>query len=133
MHETALVHQVVDTVLAYAEEVDAQEVKAVCLTVGEGRDVVEEYMQGLFSFLARGTVAEHAKLVVRRVPFTVKCNQCDHVFPIDFFDSSTWKCPQCQAEKDYKLYSGTEFTISHIQFVQNVGLDQAAGDEAVVA
>ena len=115
MHEMALVHQVVDAVVEHAEGIGAKEVKAVHLTRGEGRDVVEDFMQGLFSFLARDTVAEHARLVVKRVPYTVRCNRCGCVFPLNVRDSSTWVCPDCGVERDYRLNSGMEFMIDRMQ------------------
>lgn len=115
MHEMALVRNVVDIVLEQAEKVNATEVKSVYLTIGYGRDIVEEYFDGLFSFLARGTVAEHAELVLQRVPYTVRCNQCHRVFHINVFDESTWVCPFCKAERDYKLNSGMEFAITRIE------------------
>ncbi|TNU94801.1 hydrogenase maturation nickel metallochaperone HypA [Eggerthella lenta] len=115
MHEMALVHQVVDAVVEHAEGIGAKEVKAVHLTIGEGRDVVEDFMQGLFSFLARDTVAEHARLVVKRVPYTVRCNRCGCVFPLNVRDSSTWVCPDCGVERDYRLNSGMEFMIDRMQ------------------
>lgn len=125
MHEMALVHGVVDAVLEHAEDIGAKEVAAVHLTIGEGRDVVESFMQGLFTFLARGTAAERAKLVVHRVPFTVRCNRCGCTFPLNVRDSSTWACPRCNAERDYRLNSGTEFVIDRIQVVGGVGLGHA--------
>lgn len=123
MHEMALMRNVVDTVLDYAEQVRATEVKTIYLTIGFNRDVVEGYMDGMFAFLARGTIAEHAELVVRRTPCTVKCNRCGRVFHIDVYDSTTWTCPQCKAARDYKLYSGMEFVINNIE----VMLPQMAG------
>lgn len=115
MHEMALVHPIVDTVLAHATAIGAAEVAAVHLTIGDGRDVIEDYMHGLFAFLTRGTVAENAKLVIRHIPYTVKCNECDHVFPLNVRDKSTWTCPACDAERNYHLHSGMEFTIDSIE------------------
>lgn len=115
MHEMALMRNVVDTVLDYAYQAQATEVKTVCLTIGFNRDVVEAYMDSMFAFLARGTIAEHANLVVRRTPYTVKCNQCGRVFHINVYDSTTWVCPRCRAERDYKLHSGMEFIINNIE------------------
>lgn len=115
MHEMALVRNVVDIVVDQAQKAHASEVKAVYLTIGSGRDVVIEYLDGLFQFLARGTVAEHAELVVQTTPMTVKCNQCGFVFPINVFKPETWVCPSCKAEKDYKLNSGMEFMINRIE------------------
>lgn len=122
MHEMAYVRNVVDTVNKYAEKENVAEVRAVYLTIGMSRDIVEEYFQGLFQFLARGTVAEHAEIVIRRLPLTVKCNQCGMIFPLNVRDESTWHCPACKAEHDYKVHTGMEFTIDRI--------DVRAKDEA---
>ena len=117
MHEMALMRNVVDTVLDHACRVKAAEVKTVHLTIGFNRDIVEEYLDGMFAFLARGTAAEHAELVVRRTPYTVKCNQCGRIFHLNVYDSTTWTCPRCGAERDYKLNSGMEFVVNDIEVV----------------
>jgi hydrogenase nickel incorporation protein HypA/HybF len=117
MHEMALVRNVVDIVVDQAEKSGAKEVKTVYLTIGSGRDVVVEYLDGLFQFLARGTVAEHAELVVQTTPMTVRCNKCGFIFPINVFKQETWTCPSCKAEKDYTLNSGMEFMINRIEVV----------------
>ena len=126
MHEMALVRNVVDIVLDQAEKANATEVKAVYLTIGYGRDIVEEYFDGLFLFLARGTVAEHAELVIQRTPYTVRCNQCHRVFHIDVFDEKTWVCPFCKAERDYKLNSGMEFAITRIEVANDTAPAESA-------
>ncbi len=115
MHEMALVHDVLDVVLDQAESCGATEVKAVYLTIGFARDVMDELMDGLFKYLARGTVAEHADLVIRRVPITARCNGCGGVWHVNFLDESTWTCPACGAVRDYRLNSGMEFYISRIE------------------
>ena len=130
MHEMALVRNVVDIVVEQAEKSGAAEVKTVYLTIGQGRDVVVEYLDGLFQFLARGTVAEHAELVVQTTPMTVKCNQCGFIFPINVFKQETWMCPSCKAEKDYKLNSGMEFMINRIAVVGHKPTEDAAQQEA---
>ena len=115
MHEMAYVRNVVDAVNECAEREGAAEVREVYLTIGEARDIVEEFFEGLFQFLARGTVAEHASIVIRRVPFTVRCNQCGTVFPLDVRDRATWACPACGAREDYHLNSGMEFSVDRIE------------------
>ena len=127
MHEMALMHGVVDAVLEHAEGAGAKEVTMVRLTIGECRDVIEDLLQGLFSFLARGTAAERAELVVRRVPYTVRCNRCGSVFPLNVRDSSTRVCPCCKAERDYRLNSGMEFVIDQMHVVAEAPLEGAEG------
>lgn len=126
MHEMALMRPVVDTVLDFANQANATEVKTVYLTIGFNRDVVEEYLDSMFAWLSRGTIAEHAELIVRRTPYTVKCNQCGRVFHLNVYDESTWVCPSCHAVRDYKLHTGMEFRIDHIEVALPEGADRPA-------
>lgn len=110
MHEMGITRELVDTVVAKAEQAGASKVAEVYLKIGFARDVVDELLEGAFRYLARGTVAEGAQLLIERVPFMVRCNHCDLVFHIDVHEESTWVCPLCSA-KDYHLESGLEFRI----------------------
>ncbi len=114
MHEMALVRDVVDVVLARAQEAQVDSVKVVYLTIGDARDIVIEYFEGLFRHLARGTVAQDAEIIISSSPFMVKCNQCGMVYHIDVRDSVTWPCPECTA-RDYHVHSGMEFMIDGIE------------------
>ena len=116
MHEMALTRNVVDVVVEAAEAAGAVEVRAVHLTIGYMRDIVEDIFERCFTYMARGTVAEKAELVITRVPFTVRCNKCYHVYYIDVNKEETWVCPSC-GERDYKLNSGMEFYINDIEIV----------------
>lgn len=115
MHEMALMRNVVDAVVAECQGKDVGAVRSVHLTVGDLRDVVDEYVPGLFRYLARGTVAEHAEVVIEHTPVTVRCNACGDIFPINVRDESTLTCPRCHATRDYRLFSGNEFRIDRIQ------------------
>jgi hydrogenase nickel incorporation protein HypA/HybF len=115
MHEMALARDVVDLVVGYAERANAARVTTVYMTIGSGRDVVEDLFDGVFGYLARGTVAEHAELVVHRTPYMARCNRCGMVFHVDVFDRATWACPECGAQRDYRLVSGMEFQVNRIE------------------
>ncbi len=114
MHEMGITRSIVDTVLEHAEKAGAREVHAVHLTIGWARDIVEDLLTGAFDYMARGTIAEHADLVITRVPFTVRCNRCGLVYPIDVHKEESWPCPLC-GTKDYRLNSGLEFSIDQIE------------------
>lgn len=116
MHEMALTRDVVDMVLEEAQAAGATEVRSVSLTIGYVRDIVEDLFERCFAYLARGTVAEHAELVITRVPFTVRCSACGQVFHLDVRNRSSWQCPSCEA-KDYTLNSGMEFFVNGIKVV----------------
>jgi len=113
MHEMALTRNVVDIVIKEAEAAGATKVRTVNLTIGYVRDIVEDLFERCFAYMARGTVAEHAELIITRVPLTVRCKTCDYVYHINVRDESTWVCPIC-GKKDYILNSGMEFFVNDI-------------------
>ena len=114
MHEMALVRKVVEIVLDECEGRDVSSVHAVHLTIGEMADVIEEYIPDLFRHLAKGTVAQDASIVIRRIPMTVRC-ECGNIFHIDSCDPKTWECPCCHAYQKYRLFSGNEFQVDFIE------------------
>lgn len=114
MHEMALVGDVVDIVVKEAEAAGATSVRTVTLTIGYMRDIVEDLFDSCFAYLARGTVAEHAEIVLIRVPLTVRCNECGYVYHLNVRDDKTWPCPVCKAS-DYVLNTGMEFFVNDIE------------------
>lgn len=124
MHEMSLVRNVVNIVAEEAEAAKAAKVTKVHVVLGEGRDIVVDLFEGLFQFLARGTVAENAKLELHHVPYMVKCNRCGHEFHLVTIDERTWTCPNCGAYKDYKMTSGMEFYISKIEAARAAPMEQ---------
>lgn len=117
MHEMALTRDVVDIVLEEARKAAAAEVRTVYLTIGYVRDIVEDLFEQCFAYMARGTVAEHAELVIARVPLTVRCKECGRVYYIDVHDSKTWTCAGCEA-RSYQLETGMEFFVNGIDVVK---------------
>lgn len=117
----ALMRNVVDMVLNECEGKDITAVKAVYLTIGEMRDVIDEYVPSLFAYLARGTVAENAQVVIRHTPTLMRClgpdgeHPCGNIFHIDTRNPKTWECPRCHAYQKYRLFSGDEFRIDKIE------------------
>ena len=119
MHEMSLVRSVVRIVTEEAEAAGAAKVTKVHIVLGEGRDIVVDYFESLFRFLARGTVAEGAEVVLHPTPYMARCNACGGEFHLIPVDRRTWTCPGCGAYKDYKLVSGMEFYISKIEAAHN--------------
>lgn len=114
MHEMVYARKALDIVLDACKGTDVSLVAAVHLAIGEATDIVPEYVQDKFAFLARGTVAEHARLVIRRIAFRVACDCCGELFGINVRDRATWHCPACGAEHRYHLVSGREFMVEAI-------------------
>lgn len=114
MHEMALTRDVVDIVVGEAEKAGAQRVDAVYLTIGYARDIVDELFEKCFAYLARGTVAQGAELVLERTPLMVSCDACGMVYHLDVFGARVHSCPCCGA-RGYTLRSGYEFSIDRIE------------------
>lgn len=129
MHEMAITSNIVDIVLDYARENDALRVEQVSLRIGALRDVVDDLMQGCFRHLARGTVAEGARLTITRVPLRARCSECHLVFPADVHNAATLTCPDC-GSRDLRIHSGKEFLIEDIEAVCANQPNQRAHDEA---
>ena len=129
MHEMSLVRPIVNMVLEECADQNVRAVTSVHLTIGDGHDVIVDMIPGLFQFLARGTIAEHAEVVIERVPLRAQCNRCGAVFPINVYHRETWVCPSC-GEHDYRLFSGREFRIDSIRVE---GFPADSGDEVPAA
>ena len=115
MHEMSLVRPLIKIITEEAEAAGVEKITAVHLVIGEDRDIVMHLLESMFQFMARGTVAENAKVVVQHVPYMVKCNQCQTEFHLDVMQPEKWACPHCGAYKDYKQVSGNEFYISKLE------------------
>ena len=115
MHEMSLVRQLVEIVLGECEGRNVASIRAVHLSIGELSDVVEEQIPGLFHHFARGTLAEGAEVVVKRVPAYVHCLECSNIFAINVKDESSLSCPRCGAYRKYRLFSGREFRVDSLE------------------
>ena len=114
MHEMGVTRDLVNIVLDQAESHGATEVRAVYLQIGFARDIVDSILEECFQWMAKDTKAANAELVIERIPFTVRCNECGTIYPLDVHDEDTWKCPGCDG-RNYTLNSGMEFRIAGIE------------------
>lgn len=115
MHEMSLTRDVVDVVVMQAQMADASRVLCVNLKIGEVHDIVDDLFVKCFAFLAKGTVAEKARIDIDRIPLTVRCLDCGEVFPVDVYNrKQSVMCPSCKSLK-YTINSGNEFSIEDIE------------------
>ena len=115
MHEMSYVRPLVDIVLDECRRSGASKVEKINISIGAMMDVLEEYIPGLVRHLGKGTPIEDAEVVIRRVPFYVRCDECADIFALDVHDPSTWRCPRCGAERRYRVFSGREMRLDSIE------------------
>lgn len=92
MHEVGLMQSALDLAVEHAQRQGAQQIHRIKLRVGRLSGVVPEALQFAFDVIARGTMAEEARLEIEDVPVVCFCSGCQEEFtaPGWFFE-----CPSC--------------------------------------
>ncbi|MBT3226222.1 MAG: hydrogenase maturation nickel metallochaperone HypA [Deltaproteobacteria bacterium] len=116
MHELPVTEKILDIIVAHAERNNVQKVVTINLNIGELSDLEDEWIQNYFDYLAKGSVAEGAKLVIEKVPVVMNCNGCSNTFQVDIKEMKEMQCPDCDS-KDYTLISGKDYYIKNMEVV----------------
>jgi len=93
MHELSLTENLLDVALKNSGE---RKIVHVNLLIGEFSDEREEAIQFYWDDLAKGTSAENAQLLFKRVDAEMKCLECEIVFHPD--DEAAF-CPNCRSHR----------------------------------
>ncbi len=116
MHELPVTESILDIVLKHAENNNVKKIVTIYLGVGELSDLEDEWMQKYFEYLSKGTLAEDARLSIERIPITMQCGTCSHVFTVEKKGLGKIQCPKCNAE-NCTLKSGREYYIKNMEVV----------------
>jgi hydrogenase nickel incorporation protein HypA/HybF len=118
MHELPLTKNILDTALRYARKTNSQKVVTIVLRLGALRDIKKEWIQHYFNYLSKGTIAEHAEILIIPDPIICHCRDCDKDFEIDrdHYAGEDILCPNCSTP-NYTLISGTKFQIEGIEVI----------------
>jgi hydrogenase nickel incorporation protein HypA/HybF len=96
MHELSIASYLLESVTDHAQQVGAQRVLAIHLTLGERSGVVEDSLRFSFDLLAPGTLAEGAQIIARRTPMRFHCATCGEDYsPHTHY--THFSCPRCDA------------------------------------
>lgn len=111
MHEMAIAEGILRISLEYAEKNHGETIREIGLLIGEMSGVETEALEFSFRMLAKNTMAEGAKLSVKRVPLMGKCGKCGREFHIEHYDF--W-CPECK-DGVLTLLSGREMQVEYLE------------------
>lgn len=114
MHELPITESILKIILKHAEMNSVQKVMAVHLRIGLLSELEDEWLQHYFDYLSKGTVAQGAKLVIKRQPIKVQCKACANEYESDQTKIAELVCPQC-GEKGGILLSGREYYIKEME------------------
>ncbi|MGZ8429291.1 MAG: hydrogenase maturation nickel metallochaperone HypA [Candidatus Deferrimicrobiaceae bacterium] len=92
MHELGIATDLLEIALAEARKHGGNRITAVNLQVGVLRGVVPEHLHFLFGHVAKGTIAEAARLEIEEEPIRVECEACGPSEAREF----TLECPACK-------------------------------------
>lgn len=92
MHEYAVTKSIVDMAVKEAQKAGASRIMEIRLVIGDLSSIIDESVNMYFDIIGKGTPAEGAKLIFRRVPAGLVCNGCGMKFgkPKNGFE-----CPEC--------------------------------------
>ena len=110
MHELSVTQSLLNIALQHAEQAQAKRVTDLNIVMGELSSMVDDSIQFYWEIIARGTIAEHARLHFRRVPTELQCMDCSEKYhPTD----RELACPTCGGVHT-KIIAGEEFALESI-------------------
>ena len=111
MHELAITQSILDISLKAAQAQHARRIRTIRLTIGPFSGVVPECVQMYLDVLARGTIAEGAKIEAKTLPLRVRCRTCGQESEIDRRHIA---CPFCGG-LDLQRLSGRELLVDNLE------------------
>jgi hydrogenase nickel incorporation protein HypA/HybF len=111
MHEMGITQALLDMSVSKAQEAGASAVKQINLVIGDMSSVLDDSVQFYFDFLSKGSIAEGARLVFKRISVTARCRACGAEFSLA---KDNWRCPQC-SEVGIEILGGHEFYMESIE------------------
>ena len=111
MHEMAITRSVLSIALDEANKHNARVIRSVELLIGEYSGAVPTCVEEYFRILSRGTIAESARLVIKKQPARVSCADCGYDGETKPFYAL---CPACGGEH-IRILSGTQFCVNSLE------------------
>jgi len=114
VHELSVAAALLERAETHADRLRASKVLAINLVIGERACIADDSLRFSFELLTPGTVAEGARLVVRRTPMRFRCPRCDRDYsPV----GADFRCPAC-GNVGQVVDDGSELTIESLEVAQ---------------
>jgi len=111
MHELAITEGIIRAAIPEAEKHDAKRILEIHLKIGELSGVLPECIQYYFDIAGRGTIAEGAKLTIKKIPVSIACPDCGYEGPVD---RKKIRCPQCGGI-GFRITGGREYFVDSLE------------------
>ena len=113
MHEMSLCRNILEQALVLANEYKAHGIKTINVTMGPLCAIDAHHLQETFSYASSGTMADKARLVINKLPMTIRCLEClaeSQVIPDRMI------CGHCGSQHA-QLISGSEIMLHDIELI----------------
>ena len=120
MHEFSMVNQIFRKCLEVAKANNATSISEINLEVGDFALIVEIYAQQAFDTLKKGTIAENAKLNIKRTPGVIHCDSCQQNSEI-WFSKEKEKAANEGRLEEYEKYEKAVAETSILKADPNLG------------
>jgi len=111
MHELSLVEGIVDLIAEEARARAFSRVRVIHVSVGALGGAEPEALRFCFDAVARGTIADGARLEIRTVPALGWCSECSRQTPLAERFS---ECPAC-GRAPLRILAGDELRLSELE------------------
>jgi len=116
LHELPFAKSIFKSVIHKAEANEAKAVTLVVIEVGVLRDFVPEIVQKYWTYVTKGSIAEHSVIEMREIPATVECKDCQQIYEIDVHHLIAAHCPRCGCQTG-RMLTGRELKIIGIEIL----------------
>lgn len=109
MHELPVTQSILDIALRHAGQAGAKRITDLHIILGELSTNVDDSIQFYWDIIARGTIAEGARLHFVRIPAKMQCLDCIQ----EYVPGEEFLCPACRSTR-VKVIAGDEFRLDAI-------------------
>jgi len=115
MHEMGIALQIIEIATeSIPADVGNVRVEKINLKIGKLAAVVPDSLRFCFDVAVKDTVLDGAKLIIKEMPVTARCKDCDMQWTIN---SPSFTCDNCDSGS-LEILSGRELDIESIEITQ---------------
>ena len=111
MHELPIAENILNIAVEHAEQAGAARVTKLHLVIGQLSSIVDDSIQFYWDIISKDTLCQGATLYFERIPATLSCQDCGHVYTLS---RELMTCPQCDSIR-LKVIAGEEFRLESIE------------------
>jgi hydrogenase nickel incorporation protein HypA/HybF len=110
MHELPVTENILEVALKHAAEANASNITNIYLVIGQMASIIDDSVEFYWDIIAKGTIAEGARLHFKRIPTKFQCVKCNGSF---VYSGEDFTCPNC-GSLEVKVIDGEQFYLEAI-------------------